>query len=97
MKQTLPNGFKFIDVADMTQGHLEKWQRVFNADYSAGQAVYDGAIVRATIAAGWFVECPWKVEDVAKQPIKGNLVPIVSSCVDDFYIAVKEFAAPDPN
>ena len=93
----LPDGFEFIDIEEMTQGKLEKWQRVFNADFTSGQAVYNGAVVRASIKAGWFAECPWKVGDVSKQPIKGNLVPVVAKSVDEFYGEIQELMSPDPN
>ena len=96
-ENNLPDGFAFIDLDDMTQGHLERWQRKFNAEYSTGQHVYNGAIVKASIAAGWFVKCPWEVEDVVKQPLKGNLVPVIAKAVDDFYVEVMALANPDPN
>ena len=97
MTNKLPDGFEFIDLDDITQGHLEKWQRHYLGENPQGTAVNNGALVRATIKAGWFKECPWKADDVAKQPMKGNLVPLVARCIDDFYGEVKALAEPDPN
>lgn len=62
---TLPEGWELRD--DLTQSDLEKWEDEYNKKPTKGRFNDFGAIVRASIVAKWFDECPIKASEVGAQ------------------------------
>jgi hypothetical protein len=50
----------------ITQGDLEKFDQLYQAEPGEGPSVRSGKNLRAAIGAGWILEPTWKAEDVAE-------------------------------
>lgn len=56
------------EFVELKQRHIEAWSRELPKADETPVPVYNGALVRAAIKAGWFLNCKEKPEDVNDWP-----------------------------